>query len=277
MDAWKKRKLTFCKSPFCVLAKDCSLPKYCACHGLELLKYWTCRFKRFVDRPRSLACVSKMDWSCHMLLFSVPQQHCRRGSSHPFFGHRLTNLFRSALFDDTFCLPSVSKAVSGVGVWVVAPVPFVLFCCVFSSGDLRVVAVWPGFVCVYLVLPWIAEPRCFTLCAFHLPASLIVGTEPQSKIDRNIGKKSIAAGGGGSALPAQKLSQEKMQDHMDWTRYTVHGSPQCQKLCGSSLLPFFVCSRFLFVFPWYASVVKPKSFIFFAYFFAASLTVRTEP
>ena len=26
-----------------------------------------------------------------------------------------------------------------------APVPFVLFCCVFSSGDLRVVAVWPGF------------------------------------------------------------------------------------------------------------------------------------
>ena len=116
MDAWKKRKLTFCKSPFCVLAKDCSLPKYCACHGLELLKYWTCRFKRFVDRPRSLACASKMDWSCHMLLFSVPQQHCRRGSSHPFFGHRLTNLFRSALFDDTFCLPSVSKAVSGVGV-----------------------------------------------------------------------------------------------------------------------------------------------------------------
>ena len=26
-----------------------------------------------------------------------------------------------------------------------APVPFVLFCCVFSSGDLRVVAVWPGY------------------------------------------------------------------------------------------------------------------------------------
>ena len=153
MDAWKKRKLTFCKSPFCVLAKDCSLPKYCACHGLELLKYWTCRFKRFVDRPRSLACVSKMDWSCHMLLFSVPQQHCRRGSSHPFFGHRLTNLFRSALFDDTFVYPPCPRQFL---VWVFELWLRSLLCCfaVFFPREICGSLLFGlVFVCVYLVLP----------------------------------------------------------------------------------------------------------------------------
>ena len=44
------------------------------------------------------------------------------------------------------------------------------------------------------------------------------------------------------------------------------------EICGSSLLPFFVCSLFHD-----ASVVKPKSFMFFAHFFTASLIVRTEP
>ena len=34
------------------------------------------------------------------------------------------------------------------------------------------------------------EPRCFTLRAFYLPASLIVRTEPQSEIGRNRRKKS---------------------------------------------------------------------------------------
>ena len=33
------------------------------------------------------------------------------------------------------------------------------------------------------------EPRCFTLRAFYLPASLIVRTEPQSEIGRNRRKK----------------------------------------------------------------------------------------
>ena len=43
-----------------------------------------------------------------------------------------------------------------------------------------------------------------------------------------------------------------------------------RKICGSSLLPLFVFSRLLSVFRWCASVVKPKSFIFLAHFFAAS-------
>ena len=37
---------------------------------------------------------------------------------------------------------------------------------------------------------------------------------------------------------------------------------------------------FLFVvlvFPWFASLVKPKGFILFAHFSTASLTVRTQP
>ena len=53
-------------------------------------------------------------------------------------------------------------------------------------GDLRVVAVLPGF-CLVLDLPRIVEPRCFIMFAIYLPASLIVRTEPQSEIGRNRG------------------------------------------------------------------------------------------
>ena len=130
-----------------------------------------------------------------------------------------------------------------------APVPFVLFCCVFSSGDLRVVAVWPGFCLCLSGFALNCRTKVFHIVCFSFTRFSHCWNRASEQNRPQYRKKSIAAGGGGSALPAQKLSQEKMQDHMDWTRYTVHGSPQCQKLCGSSLLPFFVCSRFLFVFP----------------------------
>ena len=75
-----------------------------------------------------------------------------------------------------------------------------LLCCfaVFPAGetqiwpgDLRVVAVWPGF-CLCLFIWFCLElwnPRCFTLLAFYLPASLIVRTEPQREIGRQREKK----------------------------------------------------------------------------------------
>ena len=118
-------------------------------------------------------------------------------SFSPFSGHRLANLFLSALFDDTLGLPSVSKAIlcfwcGCFWLWL-RP----LLCClaVFPAGetqiwpgDLRVVAVLPGF-CLCLDLPGIVEPRCFIMFAIYLPASLIVRTEPQSEIGRNRGNK----------------------------------------------------------------------------------------
>ena len=69
-------------------------------------------------------------------------------ASHPFLGHRPTNLFRSAFFDDTLGLPSVSKAI------------LVLFCCVscWICGSSLFCFAWCLFV-FCLVLPWMVEPR----------------------------------------------------------------------------------------------------------------------
>ena len=39
------------------------------------------------------------------------------------------------------------------------------------------------------------EPRCFTLLAFYLPASLIVRTEPQSEIGRKEEKNLVLVDG----------------------------------------------------------------------------------
>ena len=80
-------------------------------------------------------------------------------ASHPFLGHRPTNLFLSALFDDTLGLPSVSKAILcfWCGCFCCGSGPFLCCFAVFPAGetqiwpgDLRVVAVLPGFcLCVF--------------------------------------------------------------------------------------------------------------------------------
>ena len=72
----------------------CLLLKYCACDGVVScqstapatgLSFWNigpAALRDLLNTPRSPAAMLRqceMDWSCHMLLYSVPQQHCRRG------------------------------------------------------------------------------------------------------------------------------------------------------------------------------------------------------
>ena len=69
----------------------CLLLIYCACDGVVScqstapatgLSFWNIGPAALRDTPRSPAAMlrqCKMDWSCLMLLYSVPQQHCRRG------------------------------------------------------------------------------------------------------------------------------------------------------------------------------------------------------
>ena len=90
----------------------CLLLKCCACHRFKLwcghvcfwnivpatgllaakvlrpatgLSFWNigpAALRDLLNTPRSPAAMLRqceMDWSCHMLLYSVPQQHCRRG------------------------------------------------------------------------------------------------------------------------------------------------------------------------------------------------------
>ena len=134
----------------------------------------------------------ELDFLFHLCLYAA----CFLDLPVHLSGRRLTNLFLSAFFNDTLGLPSVSKAnlvVFGVGVFGCGSGPFLCCFAVFPAGetqiwpgDLRVVAVLPGF-CLVLDLP-IVEPRCFIMFAIYLPASLIVRTEPQSEIGRNRGK-----------------------------------------------------------------------------------------
>ena len=71
----------------------CLLLKYCACDGVVScqstapatgLSFWNigpAALRDLLNTPRSPAAMLRqceMDWSCHMLLYSVPQQHCRR-------------------------------------------------------------------------------------------------------------------------------------------------------------------------------------------------------
>ena len=72
----------------------CLLLKYCACDGVAScqstapatgLSFWNigpAALRDLLNTPRSPAAMLRqceMDWSCHMLLYSAPQQHCRRG------------------------------------------------------------------------------------------------------------------------------------------------------------------------------------------------------
>ena len=72
----------------------CLLLKYCACDGVVScqstapatgLSFWNvgpAALRDLLNTARSPAAMLRqceMDWSCHMLLYSVPQQHCRRG------------------------------------------------------------------------------------------------------------------------------------------------------------------------------------------------------
>ena len=72
----------------------CLLLKYCACDGVVScqstapatgLSFWNigpAALRDLLNTPRSPAAMLRqceMDWSCHMLRYSVPQQHCRRG------------------------------------------------------------------------------------------------------------------------------------------------------------------------------------------------------
>ena len=72
----------------------CLLLKYCACDGVVScqstapatgLSFWNigpAALRDLLNTPRSPVAMLRqceMDWSCHMLLYSVPQQHCRRG------------------------------------------------------------------------------------------------------------------------------------------------------------------------------------------------------
>ena len=75
----------------------------------------------------------------------------------------------------------------GVGFLVVASAPFLCWFAAFSAGetqiwpgDLRVVAVLPGF-CLFVFsmdLPRFMKPRRFITFAIYLTASLTVRTEP---------------------------------------------------------------------------------------------------
>ena len=72
----------------------CLLLKYCASDGVVScqstapatgLSFWNigpAALRDLLNTPRSPAAMLRqceMDWSCHMLLYSVPQQHCRWG------------------------------------------------------------------------------------------------------------------------------------------------------------------------------------------------------